>query len=152
MAGFTTPAEITDAELNFRTRCHAPTTQMLSVLSKHRRLALAVSVVVLLSAGLGIVVASTGEHHTPGPPAASPHAQAPEAGDGVELAGWKLSLPEKNGKGRATSIEPATTNAPWLSTAPGGGLMFWAPTTRRHHQDLRTPPHRAAKPHPLPRR
>ena len=31
--------------------------------------------------------------------------------------------------GDATTVEPAATTAPWLTEAPGGGLMFWAPTT-----------------------
>jgi hypothetical protein len=91
---------------------------MLSVLRKHR---LAVAVVVLLSTSLGIVVASTGEHHIAGPSVASPAPQAPEAGDGVDLAGWKLSIPEENDDGDATSIEPATTKVPWLTPAPDGG-------------------------------
>jgi hypothetical protein len=101
---------------------------MLSGVREHRWLALAVSVVVLLIAGLGIVVASSGKDHTAAPPAALPSPQAPDAGGGVDLAGWKLSIPEANDDGNATSIEPATTKAPWLSTAPDGGLMFWAPT------------------------
>jgi hypothetical protein len=40
-----------------------------------------------------------------------------------------LSIPEENDDGDATSIQPATTKAPWLTTAPDGGLEFWAPTT-----------------------
>lgn len=103
--------------------------QLLSVLGKRRRLALAVCVIALLSAGLGVVVASTGEHHPAGPPGASPSPRTPEAGGSVDLAGWKLSIPEENDDGDATSIEPATTKAPWLSRAPDGGLMFWAPTS-----------------------
>jgi len=126
---------------------------MLSVLRKHRRLALAVSVVVLLSAGLGIVVASTGEHHTAGPPVASPSPRAPEAGAGVDLAGWKLSIPEENDDGDATSIEPATTKAALAKYGPRRwadvlGAQPPGPTTKNSEH----PPHRVAKPHQLPRR
>jgi hypothetical protein len=39
-----------------------------------------------------------------------------------------LSIPEENDDGDAASIQPATTKAPWLTPAPDGGLMFWAPT------------------------
>ena len=47
---------------------------------------------------------------------------------GIDLTGWKLSLPEANAKGGALSIEPATTRAPWLTETSGGGFEFWAPT------------------------
>ena len=103
---------------------------MLAGRGEHRWLALTVSVLVLLIAGLGIgvVVANAGKGHTGPPPAALPSPPVPDTGGGVGLVGWKLSIPEANDKGSATSIEPATTRAPWLSTGPDGGLMFWAPT------------------------
>jgi hypothetical protein len=47
----------------------------------------------------------------------------------IDLTGWKLSIPERNVKGEAASIEPASTRAPWLTSTPEGALMFWAPTT-----------------------
>jgi hypothetical protein len=47
----------------------------------------------------------------------------------IDLTGWKLSIPERGSKGDAVSIEPAVAKAPWLTPAPEGALMFWAPTT-----------------------
>jgi hypothetical protein len=65
-------------------------------------------------------------HHEPLPASPKPPAGT---GAGIDLSGWKLSLPERNAKGDAASIEPATTKSPWLTEAPDGGLEFWAPTT-----------------------
>jgi hypothetical protein len=56
-----------------------------------------------------------------------PVGQAPSGP--IDLAGWKLSIPEPNAKGEAASIDPAVTKAPWLTPAPQGALMFWAPAT-----------------------
>jgi hypothetical protein len=75
--------------------------------------------VILLVALVGIMLASRDEIEPLGPAPSGP----------IDLTGWKLSIPEKNAKGDAASIEPAGTKAPWLTPAPHGALMFWAPTT-----------------------
>ena len=86
--------------------------------------------VVLLGGGLWIILASSSggsESRTAAP--ATPAPPPPLSPEGIDLSGWKLSLPEANDHGDAASIEPATLKAPWLIPAPGGGLMFWAPTS-----------------------
>jgi hypothetical protein len=98
----------------------------LSGLRGHRRRVIALAALVFLVV-VGVVVAtSSGVKNGTSPAATSPPV-APRAG--VELAGWKLSIPEENDDGDATSIQPATIRAPWLTPASDGGLMFWAPTT-----------------------
>jgi hypothetical protein len=65
---------------------------------------------------------------------------APPTG-GVDLAGWKLSVPERNDDGDASSIDPAAVTAPWLTEGAGGSLEFWAPTagvTTKNSQHPRT--------------
>jgi hypothetical protein len=60
------------------------------------------------------------------PPA--PELPTPEpAAVPIDLSGWKLSVPVANEDGEATTVEPATTTAPFLTTTPDGGLGFWAP-------------------------
>ena len=47
---------------------------------------------------------------------------------GADLAGWKLSVPVKNGKGSATSVSPGQGDTgPWMTKAQDGSLKFWAP-------------------------
>jgi hypothetical protein len=101
--------------------------------ARHRWLAVAVVLVVLLVGGLWAVLASPGggresRSAAPATPALPPP-QAPFSPHGIDLTGWKLSLPEANDDGDAASIEPAAVKAPWLTPAPDGGLMFWAPTS-----------------------
>ena len=45
----------------------------------------------------------------------------------VNLAGWKLTLPQASEKGTAASVEPADSVPPWLVRAGDGSLNFWAP-------------------------
>lgn len=96
-------------------------------LGGHRRLVAALcAVVVFLAVVIGIVLAtSQGGKNASAPAPTAPTSALP----GIDLAGWKLSIPEENDDGNATSIEPATMKAPWLTPAADGGLMFWAPTT-----------------------
>lgn len=89
----------------------------------------------LLGGGLWVGLTLGGGSHQQAPPptqalkpGAVPQA-APTSGGGIELTDWKLSIPEPNDDGNATTIEPASTAAPWLTAAPDGGLMFWAPTS-----------------------
>ena len=96
----------------------------LAQLHRHRSLVIAVGVVVVLIAVLGITLRGDRSGHDTAPV----NPPAAWAGGGIDLGGWKLSIPEENDDGGATSIEPATTKAPWLSATPDGGLMFWAPT------------------------
>jgi len=102
-----------------------------ATLGRRRWLALAVALVVLLGGGVWVVLANTGGGHesrtaAPATPAPAPPL-APLSPNGIDLTGWKLSLPEANDDGDAASITPAALKAPWLTPAPDGGLMFWAP-------------------------
>jgi hypothetical protein len=87
-------------------------------------------VVVLLAGGVWVVLANSGggqsQTAAPATPAAPPPL-APLPPQGIDLSGWKLSLPEAGDNGDAASITPATLKTPWLTPTPGGGLMFWAP-------------------------
>jgi Alginate lyase len=93
---------------------------------------IAVTCVVLLVASLGIGLLVSGWQHRASPgssaPRAAPAEPAPPPDAEIGLAGWKLSIPEQNDKGDATTIQPAALKTPWLSAAPAGGLMFWAPS------------------------
>jgi Alginate lyase len=100
------------------------------ILRDRRWLAAAVVLVVLLGGGLWIGLASSGGGQQEKPQAVPPPATAappPPDQAGISLTGWKLSIPEENDDGNAATIEPAALKAPWLTVAPGGGLMFWAP-------------------------
>ena len=49
---------------------------------------------------------------------------------GIDLTGWKLTLPEENEDGNADEVEPAALTQPWLPEHPSGdGLEFWAPAS-----------------------
>ncbi|MDT7565198.1 MAG: hypothetical protein QOH45_709 [Pseudonocardiales bacterium] len=100
-----------------------------AVLHERRWLAIAVVLVVLLGGGLWIGLSSGGGQQAnpqPGPPPVA--APPPPAPAGINLTGWKLSIPEKNDDGNAATIQPAALKAPWLTATPDGGLMFWAPS------------------------
>jgi hypothetical protein len=103
----------------------------LSALRERRWLAVAVVLVVLLGGGLWIALAHSGgarsgsQTAAPATPASPPPLPPP----GINLSGWKLSLPVANNDGDAASIEPAAFTAPWMTPTPDGGLMFWAPTS-----------------------
>jgi hypothetical protein len=100
-----------------------------AVLHERRWLAIAVVLVVLLGGGLWIGLSSGGGQQAnpqPGPPPVA--APPPPAPAGINLTGWKLSIPEKNDNGNAATIQPAALKAPWLTATPDGGLMFWAPS------------------------
>ncbi len=63
-------------------------------------------------------------------PPPAPPVPAPADGPGAELlAGWKLTLPTTGGSGNAGSVNPARVTPPWLTTDPGGNLVFWAPVS-----------------------
>ncbi|HEX4358290.1 MAG TPA: polysaccharide lyase family 7 protein [Pseudonocardia sp.] len=102
-------------------------------LGRRRWLPLAAVLVVLLGGGLWVAVANSGGGHAsrtavPATPASEPPL-APLSPHGIDLTGWKLSIPEENDDGDAASIVPAAFKAPWLTPTPDGGLMFWAPTS-----------------------
>jgi hypothetical protein len=103
----------------------------LSALRDRRWLVVAVVLVNLLGSALWIIQANSGsgrtKSHTAAP--ATPASPPPLAPPGIDLTAWKLSLPETNDNGDAASLEPATFKAPWMTPAPDGGLMFWAPSS-----------------------
>jgi hypothetical protein len=97
-----------------------------------RRSAIAAACAVVLVASLGICLLVSGGPHPESPRSSPPVASAappPPQPVGISLDGWKLSIPEENDDGDATTIEPAALKAPWLSATPDGGLMFWAPAS-----------------------
>ena len=100
----------------------------LSNLGQRQWLVIAVVLVVLLGGALWIGL-SGGEQRPPqaGPPPTGPTAPA-VPGDSVDLTGWKLSIPEENDDGNATTVDPAAINPPWMTENPAGGLIFWAPS------------------------
>lgn len=103
----------------------------LSAVAERRWLAVAVILVVLLGGGLWAALANSGGNHpeSQAAPPATSTIPPPLAPPGIQLAGWKLSLPEANDKGDAASLEPASFKAPWMTPTPDAGLMFWAPTS-----------------------
>lgn len=98
---------------------------------------IAVTCVVVLIAGLGVGLLLSGGQHQRSPLSSSPPGESgalppplpPLPALGINLAGWKLSIPEVNDKGSATTLQPAALNAPWLTPTPDGGLLFWAHTS-----------------------
>ncbi|HEY9417040.1 MAG TPA: polysaccharide lyase family 7 protein [Pseudonocardia sp.] len=48
---------------------------------------------------------------------------------GIDLSGWKLSIPVENDKGTPTLLQPARVSAPWMVPAAGGGVEMWAPAS-----------------------
>jgi len=112
---------------------------------RDRRLTAALVVVVVAIAALGISMVVRGGHKGSSTGATAPSLPptgwlAPPTG-GVDLAGWKLSVPERNDDGDASSIDPAAVTAPWLTEGAGGSLEFWAPTagvTTKNSQHPRT--------------
>jgi Alginate lyase len=100
-----------------------------------RKLAVAVVCVVLLGAGLGVGLLTSGGQQQAPPTSSPPPADSteppppPPLSAGISLDGWKLSIPEENDDGDASTIEPAALKSPWLTAAPDGGLTFWAPAS-----------------------
>ncbi len=46
----------------------------------------------------------------------------------MKLDGWQLTLPVADpDSGDADTVNPAKVSPPWLTTADGGGVTFWAP-------------------------
>jgi Alginate lyase len=63
-------------------------------------------------------------------------------GGAVDLAGYKLTIPEVSDKGTAASVDnPSQGKPPWMTKAPDGSLRFWAPVagaTTPNSQHART--------------
>jgi alginate lyase len=71
-------------------------------------------------AALALALASCTTSGTPSPNPATP--------SDVNLEGWQLTLPIANpDSGDADTVNPAKVSPPWLTTADGGGVTFWAP-------------------------
>lgn len=87
---------------------------------------------------LGALLASCSSVVEPPPP--TPASTAP--GPGVAaLDGWKLTIPQAAANGSAAVVDPARVTPPWLTTDPGGNLVFWAPVagaTTEHSTHART--------------
>jgi hypothetical protein len=64
---------------------------------------------------------------SPRPTGVALPAPAPGTSAEVDLAGWKLTLPEAGAKGTAASRTPADSVPPWLTREDDGRLTFWAP-------------------------
>jgi hypothetical protein len=63
-------------------------------------------------------------------------------GGSVDLAGYKLTIPESGGKGTAASVDnPTQGKPPWMTRGQDGSLHFWAPVagaTTPNSQHART--------------
>jgi hypothetical protein len=68
---------------------------------------------------------SAGPSTLPSPPPSTPPKPAPTGP--VNLAGWKLTIPEASDKGTAASVNPAASKSPWLTRGDSGSIKFWAP-------------------------
>jgi hypothetical protein len=102
-------------------------------------LAILLVTALLVGTGVGIaLIPGAGDHRDypqagplappiTSPPVLAPAAPPGAAAAGIDLSGWKLSIPVENDDGDATTVEPAATTAPWLTVTPDGGLGFWAP-------------------------
>lgn len=107
------------------------------MIAHRRKLITAVGLSVVLALGLVVWLAS---HRTSSAPnrAAPVPSQLPGA---IDLAGWKLTLPDANAKGGAATLNPAAATPPWLTRDGDGGLTFWAPVkgaTTEHSTHPRT--------------
>ena len=116
---------------------------MLAAVLRRRWLVVLVAAVVLVGAGLwiGLRPGAPAAVACPPPAASTPAAATPPAAGPISLTGWKLSLPVTGPSGNAATVQPAAVSAPWLTPAPGGGLMFWAPAvgaTTKHSEHPRT--------------
>jgi len=60
------------------------------------------------------------------PAAPKPAPPSPAVGP-INLAGWKLTIPEASEKGTAANVNPAKSTSPWMTQDVNGGLKFWAP-------------------------
>lgn len=108
---------------------------------RSHRLVIVLATALLVGTGVGIAfIPGAGDHPgnaqpgpstppTTPPPAPAPAGPASAASAGIDLSGWKLSIPVENDDGDATTVEPAATTAPWLTITPDGGLGFWAPAS-----------------------
>jgi len=67
---------------------------------------------------------SAGPSTPPSPPSTAP---TPPPTGPVNLAGWKLTIPEASDKGTAANVNPAASKSPWLTRGDGGSIKFWAP-------------------------
>ena len=100
--------------------------------------------VVIAGVGIGLLLHGGRKHPRAVTPAPSPSPSIgwlPPQPGGLDLAGWKLSIPEENDNGDATSVDPAAVKSPWLTEGHDGGLEFWAPAagvTTKNSQHPRT--------------
>jgi hypothetical protein len=79
----------------------------------------------------GLLLAVTG-FGAPAPAPVVPSAVAVPLVSGattIDLSGWKLSIPVKNGKGTPMLVQPATPVWPWMVPDGSGALIFWAPSS-----------------------
>jgi hypothetical protein len=105
----------------------------LSALLRRRYVVVAVVLLVVLGGGLWVGLAGFGGGRGERPaPANPPSAAQPPANGlptGIDLTGWKLTIPAENDNGNAASVDPAAATPPWMTVNPDGTLDFWAPST-----------------------
>lgn len=82
-------------------------------------------IVLLLVLGLWLGSRAKAPDRDQPTPESSRSSSAPAGG--VDLAGWKLTLPTANDEGNAASVDPAQVTPPWLNRNDDGSLTFWAP-------------------------
>lgn len=92
-----------------------------------RVLAIVVGVIILVGGLVWLVLGVL----RPEPPTTTP--------SGIDLQGWKLTLPEEGDKGNAAEVEPAAVTDPWLTTGPDGSLTFWAPAAGATTKNSKSP-------------
>lgn len=65
--------------------------------------------------------------------------QPPATSSGIDLQGWKLTLPTEGEDGDAEEVEPAAVTDPWLTAGPDGSLTFWAPAAGATTENSKSP-------------
>jgi alginate lyase len=65
--------------------------------------------------------------------------EPPTTTSGIDLQGWKLTLPAEGEDGDAEEVEPAAVTDPWLTAGPDGSLTFWAPAAGATTKNSKSP-------------
>jgi alginate lyase len=65
--------------------------------------------------------------------------EPPTTTSGIDLQGWKVTLPVEGDNGNAEEVEPAAVTDPWLTAGPDGSLTFWAPAAGATTKNSKSP-------------